>query len=59
MTTWPDPERLLIARYLAGLGLRSTNSRTYYKQVLHSFQDVAERHAELGQDAFQQPGVLA
>lgn len=50
MTTWPDPERLLIARYLAGLGLRSTNSRTYYKQVLHNFQDVAERHAELGQD---------
>lgn len=50
MTTWPDPERLLIARYLAGFGLRSTNSRTHYKQVLHSFQDVAERHAELGQD---------
>lgn len=50
MTTWPDPERLLIARYLAGLGLRSTNSRTYYKQALHGFQDVAERHAELGQD---------
>lgn len=50
MTTWPDPERLLIARYLAGLGLRSTNSRTYYKQVLHSFQDVAARHTELGQD---------
>jgi integrase len=50
MTTWPDPERLLIARYLAGLGLRSTNSRTYYKQVLHSFQDVAERYAELGQN---------
>ena len=50
MRTWPDPERLLIARYLAGLGLRSANSRTYYKQVLHSFQDVAERHAELGRD---------
>ena len=50
MTTWPDPERLLIARYLAGLGLRSPNSRTYYKQALHSFQDVAERHAELGKD---------
>lgn len=50
MTRWPDPERLLIARYLAGLGLRSTNSRTYYKQVLHSFQDVAEHHAELGRD---------
>jgi integrase len=50
MTTWPDLERRLIARYLAGLGLRSTNSRTYYKQALHGFQDVAERHAELGQD---------
>lgn len=50
MTTWPDPDRMIIARYLATLGLRSTNSRTYYKQVLYSFQDVAERHAELGQD---------
>ena len=51
MTIWPDPERLLIARYLASLGLRSPNSRTYYKQALNSFQDVAERHAELGKDA--------
>lgn len=50
MTTWPDPDRMIIARYLATLGMRSTNSRTYYKPVLHSFQDVAERHAELGQD---------
>ncbi len=50
MTPWPDPERLLIARYLADLGLRSKNSRTYYKQVLYSFQDVAARHTELGQD---------
>lgn len=50
MTTWPDPERQLIARYLTGLGLRSTNSRTYYKQALHDFQDVAERHGELDQD---------
>lgn len=50
MTRWPDPERLLIARYLAGLSLRSPNSRAYYKQVLYSFQDVAERHDELGKD---------
>jgi integrase/recombinase XerD len=50
MTTWPDRERQLITRHLAVLGLRSTNSRTYYKQVLHGFQDIAERHAELGQD---------
>lgn len=50
MTTWPDPERLLIARYLARLGLRSPNSRAYYRQVLHGFQDVADRHAGLGRD---------
>jgi integrase len=50
MTTWPDPERLLIARYLAGLDLRRMNSRTYYKQVLQGFQDVAERHAALGKE---------
>jgi len=49
MTTWPDPERLLIARYLASLRLRSANSRTYYKQALHGFQDVVERHPELDQ----------
>ena len=49
MTTWPDPERQLIARYLAGLGLRRA-SCAYYKQVLNSFQDVAECHAELGKD---------
>jgi integrase/recombinase XerD len=49
MTTWPDPERRLIARYLAGLGLRRA-SCAYYKQVLNSFQDVAECHAELGKD---------
>ncbi len=50
MTNWPDPERLSITRYLAGLDLRSPNSRAYYKQALHGFQDVAERHSELGKD---------
>lgn len=48
MTIWPDPERQLIVRYLAGLDLHTTKSRTYYKQALNGFQDVAERHAELG-----------
>lgn len=43
MTRWPDHDRAVIAHYLANLHLRSANSRTYYKQVLHSFQDVAER----------------
>ena len=40
----------MIARYLAGLGLRTPNSRIYYRQALNSFQDVAERHAKLGKD---------
>ncbi len=50
MTIWPDPDRLLMARYLASLGLRSPSSRAYYKQALGSFQDAAEHHAELGKD---------
>lgn len=47
MTRWPDPERKLIAQYIAGLGLRTTNSPIYYRQALNIFQDVAERHAKL------------
>lgn len=50
MTIWPDPERQLIARYIAGLNLRTTNSRIYYRQALNIFQDVAERHANLDKD---------
>ena len=44
MNAWPDPDRAVIARYLGTLRLRSTNSRSYYRRVLHGFQDVAERH---------------
>jgi hypothetical protein len=50
MIIWPDPDRLLMTRYRAGLGLRSSSSRAYYKQAVGSFQDVAEQHAELGKD---------
>jgi integrase/recombinase XerD len=50
MTIWPDPERKLIARYIAGLNLRTTNSPIYYRQALNIFQDVAERHAKLDKD---------
>lgn len=50
MTIWPDPERKLIARYIAGLNLRTTNSPIYYRQALNSFQDVAERQARLDKD---------
>src|SRR3984885_5714869 len=44
MSAWPDPDRAVIARFLGKLRLRSTRSRTYYRRVLHGFQDVAERH---------------
>jgi integrase/recombinase XerD len=47
---WPDPDRTTIGHYLASLDLRSMKSRTCYRQILHGFQDVVERHAELGQD---------
>ncbi len=50
MTNWPDPERKLIARYIAGLNLRTTQSPIYYKQALNIFQDVAERHGKLDKD---------
>ena len=50
MTIWPDPERKLIARYIAGLDLRTKNSPIYYRQALNIFQDVAERHAKLDKD---------
>jgi integrase len=47
---WPDPDRTTIGRYVASLDLRSMKSQTYYRQVLHGFQDVAERHSKLDQD---------
>lgn len=47
---WPDPDRAIIGRYVASLDLRSTKSRTCYRQVLHGFQDVAECHEVLGQE---------
>ncbi len=50
MTNWPDPDRKLIARYIAGLNLRTTQSPIYYKQALNIFQDVAERHGKLDKD---------
>ncbi|WMT86511.1 tyrosine-type recombinase/integrase [Pelagibacterium sp. 26DY04] len=50
MTNWPDPERKLIARYMAGLNLRTTQSPIYYRQTLNIFQDVAEHHGKLDKD---------
>lgn len=47
---WPDPDRAIIGRYVASLDLRSLKSRTCYRQVLHGFQDVAERYEALDQE---------
>jgi hypothetical protein len=34
---WPDPDRVIIDRFVASLDLHSTKSRTCYAQVLHGF----------------------
>ena len=47
---WPDPDRAIIGHYVASLDLRSLKSRTCYGQVLHGFQDVAERYEALDQE---------
>lgn len=47
---WPDPDRAIIGRHVASLDLRSMKSRTCYQQVLHGFQDVAERYEVLNQE---------
>jgi integrase/recombinase XerD len=53
MIAWPDSDRVLITSYLGTLRLRSANSRTYYRQVLHGFQDVAERYADMDRQAIE------
>ena len=47
---WPDPDRAIIDRHVAILDLHSMKSRACYRQVLHGFQDVAERYDALGQE---------
>src|ERR1700722_5840827 len=53
MSAWPDPDRAVIARFLGKLRLRSTRSRTYYRRVLHGFQDVAERHPAIDRQVLE------
>ncbi|HYH37644.1 MAG TPA: site-specific integrase, partial [Azospirillum sp.] len=48
MTVWPDPDRIVIARYLGTLRLRSASSRRYCRQVLCGFQDVVEKNRDPG-----------
>ena len=53
MNAWPDPDRTVVACYLATLRLRSAHSRTCYRQVLHGFQDVAERHSAIDRQTLE------
>jgi len=54
MTTCTEPNRTIISRYLGQLRLRSANSRTYYRQVLHGFQDVAERRQAIDRETLEE-----
>jgi integrase/recombinase XerD len=54
MTAWTEPDRTIVSRYLGQLRLRSANSRTYYRQVLHGFQDVAERRQTIDRQALEE-----
>jgi integrase len=53
MTAWTGPDHAVVDRYLGKLRLRSANSRTYYRQVLHGFQDVAERHLAIDRQTLE------
>ncbi len=40
MKIWPDTNGAVVARYLGQLRLRYPRSPIYYRQVLHSFQEI-------------------
>jgi integrase len=44
MKTWPDRDDAAIARYLRQLRLGCPTSPIYYRQALHSFQEVVVQH---------------
>jgi integrase len=44
MKTWPDRDESAIARYLGQLRLDCPTSPIYYRQALHSFQEVVIQH---------------
>lgn len=46
MKSWPDTDGGTIARYLRQLRLRCPTSPIYYRQTLHSFQEVVVRHQQ-------------
>ncbi len=43
MNIWPDTDRAVVARYLGQLRLRCRKSPIYYRQALHSFQELVAR----------------
>jgi hypothetical protein len=40
MKIWPDTNGAVVARYVGQLRLRYPRSPIYYRQVLHSFQEI-------------------
>jgi integrase/recombinase XerD len=57
MNTWPDTDGGTIARYLGQLRLRCPTSPIYYRQALHSFQEIVVRQqcspSQMSRDAFE------
>jgi integrase/recombinase XerD len=43
MKTWPDTDGAVVARYLRQLRLRYPKSPIYYRQALHTFQEIVMR----------------
>lgn len=52
MTTRPDIDRAIVSRYLGQLRL-SSHARSVYRQVLHSFQAVAERRQAIDRQTLE------
>ena len=57
MNTWSDTDGKIIARYLGQLRLRCPISPMYYRQALHSFQEVVARRqcssSEMSRDVLE------
>ncbi|TJW37310.1 MAG: integrase, partial [Mesorhizobium sp.] len=57
MNTWPDTDGRTIARYLGQLRLCCPTSPIYYRQALHSFQEIVDRRqcspSEMSRDVLE------
>jgi integrase len=53
MSVWPDPDDMIIARYLATLRLRRAKSRLTYRRVLVGFGEIARRCSTVDQQMLE------